>query len=303
MSRISHRKWTALLALVGAGLVASLVGCGPSPRSLSSPVQRGHEAPAEVIAEAQALWEGRLDRAKLDGAIAAWKRAVAVADDDAASWLMLSRATYFLGDSFMDLERTPKPVQARVFEDAAAYADRGLRALSARYERRRTGGAEVEVAAADLGPEAAPYLYYWALGTIRWAEKVGWTAGMKVYKPVGRVMEQVERLNPAFDHGGADRYLGAFYATAPSAAGGDPGKGRAYFERAIAQDPMYLDNYLVMAHRYAVTVHDGRLFEANVRFVALTPSAVIPDSIAEQEVTKVKAQRLAAAHPDLLGTR
>ncbi len=283
----------ARLRWVPLALVLLLVACGPKPMELSAQVTRGGAADVAARVEAERLWSQRLDEHQLRAAITAWKRAVATVDSDADSWLMLSRASYFLGDGFLDLSHAPDDEVARAFEDGAAYADRGLRALSPAYEARRQAGMAVDEAAADLGVEAVPYIYWWGLNAIRWADRRGFTAGLRVYKHVLHVMEQVQRLDPEYAHAGADRFLGAFYTDAPGVAGGDVDKGRAYLERAVALAPAYLETRVVLAERLAPKVHDVRLFEENLRLIHETPAAAVADSIPEQEIAKKKAARLA----------
>jgi TRAP transporter TatT component family protein len=281
-------------AIMRAALFLATVAtaCSPTPLELSAPIARGGSAAVPAREEADQLWADRLDEHKLRAAIAAWKRAVAVADDDADSWLMLARASYFLGDGFLDLAHAPDAEVTRTFAEGAAFADRGLRARLRSYEARRRAGLEVDEAAAGLGAEAVPFIYWWGLNTIRWADRVGWSAGLRVYKHVLRVMEEVRAVEPAYAHGGADRFLGAFYTEAPGVAGGDVERGRAHLERAIALAPGYLENREVVAERFARKVRSARIFDDNVRLVRETPSSVVPDAIPEQEIAKRKAARL-----------
>lgn len=277
----------ALLVLVLAG------ACGSSPESITTVVKRGGAPALAGRSEAEALWAERLDRARLEEAIAAYRRVTELADDDAASWLMLARAEYFLADEFLDPEHADNGLVTRTFERGAAAAERGLRARFPRFEARRRAGAEVDEAAADLGLEAVPYVYWWGLNAIRWADRKGWTAALHVYKPVNRVMEKVAHLWPEYEHGGADRYLGAFYAGAPAFAGGDAEKGRRHLTRALALSPAYLETYVVVAERLARPTHDQRLFDEALRVVRDTAASVVPDAIPEQEMAKRKARTLA----------
>ena len=257
------------------------------------PVRRGHATAPSAAAQADTLWADRLDRKSLEGAIAAWKQAVASADDDARSWLMLARAQYFLGDGFLDLEHADNDLVTQTFEDGATFADRGLRALSPTYEERRHDGLEVDEAAAGLGPEVVPFIYWWGLNAIRWADRKGWTAAARVYKHVLRCMEIVAALDPGFDHAGAERYFGAFYSAAPGLAGGDTDKGKTNIDRALARSPEYLGTWVVLADRYAKKVGDHALYEKARQHVLDTPSEAVPDSVPEQEIAKKKARMLA----------
>jgi hypothetical protein len=278
---------------------ALLSACAATPKTISAPVRHGDRAPSahdDAVEEAERMWNERLDPGMLRGAIEAWKRAVALADDDSRSWLMLARAEYFLADGFLDLEHAANDDVTKAFEDGAAYADRGLRALSREYEKRRHGGLEVDEASDGLGPESVPFIYWWGLNVIRWADRKGWATGAATYKHVQNVMERVEKLAPAFDHAGADRYFGAFYTDAPGLAGGDVAKGKEHLDQALLREPNYLENWVVIAQRYARKTKDGALYQKARQFVLDTPAAAVPDAVPEQEIAKKKARIL---RPDL----
>src|SRR5262249_28832316 len=140
------RRAPLLLALV-------LAACSPTPVQLTAPVARGGDTEVSARVEAERQWAGRLAQHKLPAAPPPWKRAVATDDGDAESWVMLARASYFLGDGFLDPAHAPDDEVLQTFEEGAAFADRGLRALSPIYEARRRAGLEVDEAAADLGAE------------------------------------------------------------------------------------------------------------------------------------------------------
>jgi hypothetical protein len=277
-----------LIAAVASGGAA----CGAAPRELATPVVRGRANATANVEEARRLWADRLDVNKLRGAIAAWRRAVELADDDAESWLMLARASYFLGDGFLDFEKADNALVTRTFEEGAAYADRGLRALSRTYEERRRAGQAVDEAAAGLGVYAVPFIYWWGLNIIRWADREGWAAGARTYKHVHRVMEMVAKLSPDYDHAGAQRYFAAFYVEAPGIVGGDVNRGKEHIDEALRLEPSYLDNWLVLAARYARKAKDASLYERARRMILDTPASAVPDAVPEMEIAKKKVRKM-----------
>jgi TRAP transporter TatT component family protein len=265
-------------------LLVLLAACGAAPREISAPVVHGtaaddHDA---AVAEAERLWPERGDEAKLRAAIAAWRRAVAAKDDDVASYEMLARAEFLLADNFL------AGAEAKhMFEECAALADRGLRARAPAFEARRRAGAEVDAAAADLGVEAAPLLYWWGLCAIRWADADGWTSSARMYKPVFRAIEQVGRLDPAYARGGADRFFGSARAEAPAIAGGSLKESLERFQRALAIDPTALQTRYELAAHYARKAGDARLYEETLRFIAETPAREPEDGFAKRRAAKL----------------
>src|SRR5262249_54069077 len=149
---------------------------------------------------------------------------------------------------------------------------------------------DVDEAAAALGADAAPLLYWWGQNAMRWADLAGRFTAARTYKVAKRVMEQVARLDPTYDHAGAERWLGSFYAEAPAIAGGDLRQSRVHFDRALALDPEFLGNHLDFAQRYARRAGDAAAYAASLERVRVTPARS-----PEEEIAKKKAARLGAA--------
>jgi hypothetical protein len=103
-------------------------------------------------------------------------------------------------------------------------------------------------------------------------------------------MEMVAQLEPDYDHAGADRYFGAFYTEAPGIAGGDVAKGKEHLDQALKLDPRYLENWVVLAERYARKAHDETLYERARRTILDTPADAVPDAVPEMEIAKKKAR-------------
>lgn len=273
--------------------VTLLIGCscGSTPTVLPGEVQRGKAVATEAVAEAEALWPERLDEAKLRAAIAAWRRAVAAADDDAKSWGRIAQASFFLADGIVAFDPARKDELVTLFGDGAAAAERGLKALIPEFERRRRDGAGVDEAAAALAPEAAaaavPLLYWWGLNAIRWADLSGWTSAAATYKPVLHVIEQVQRVDPGYDNGGADRYLGSFYAEAPGMAGGDIEKSRFHYERALALAPGNLLTRVAFAEHYAKKTHDAKAYEETLRALRAADAKTPEDAVAKKKAARL----------------
>ena len=281
--------------IVAIGLAAA---CGSAPRVIERPVARAPAASANddhgrAIAEAEAAFAQRLDEAALRRAIAAWTRAIALRETDAAAHAALARAWFFLADGHLAFDPARKDEMKRAYEQAAAYAERGLRALSPAFEQRRRAGASVDAAARDLGAPAAPLLYWWALCAIRWADLDGWTTAAGIYKEVFRVMELAGRLDPRVDHSGPDRFFGAARAESPAIAGGSLPESRRFFDRAVARDPDYLETQLQIARTLARRAGDRAMFEAALKKIATTPSDRVRDAVPEQEVARRKARTMA----------
>jgi hypothetical protein len=110
----------------------------------------------------------------------------------------------------------------------------------------------------DLAP------VFWAASA--WGSMLGQTNELDaaVDLPVIRaLMEHVVAVDPGYESATGLVFLGGVYAQTPPDFGGDPGKARAYFERALEltgrKSHVIHVNY---AKLYALTVGDQRLFRA-----------------------------------------
>jgi hypothetical protein len=129
---VAARSLAALIAL-GA--------CAATPKVDGRAIQRDNQPAGAAdhdlaVAEAKQHWEKRLDENEARAAVDAWKKAVKLKDDDPQAYLDLAHAEYFVADAFAS-----KDARMGLFEAGASDADRGLRALSQDYEKRRSAGA------------------------------------------------------------------------------------------------------------------------------------------------------------------
>ncbi len=280
-------------------LLLILCACGATPREIERAVVR--QTPAVdrhtvLWTQARAAWERRADEAALREAIARWREAVELRDDDHEAYAMLARAYFFLGDGFLVFDDSRKDELTDAFEQGLVYADRGLRALSPAYEERRRAGQNADEAIAGpglaLGRDAVPFLYWYAQNLLRWAHVRGRFTLMNTYKSAHRVMSVVERLDPDYYYGGPDRYFGSFLAGAPGIAGGDMDEARARFDASLRRAPAFFETRILLAELLAVKTHDKALYVSSLRYVLDTPVDVLPEIVPEQAKAKKKAEGL-----------
>jgi tetratricopeptide (TPR) repeat protein len=83
--------------------------------------------------------------------------------------------------------------------------------------------------------------------------------------------------NPGYEDAGALVFLGGFESSMPKAVGGDPAKGKAYFERALEltqrRNQIVQINYAML---YAVNQGDRALFLSLMREIVETPDQGAP---------------------------
>jgi hypothetical protein len=239
--------------------------------------------------EGDKLWLGRDEKASLEGAIAAWERALTASPADAGLLVKLARARYFLADGFLrgDLE-----AYLTSLEQGVAFAERALAAASPAFAASVKGGDPVMEAVEEVGPEGVPGLYWYATNLGKWSKAKSFAVMLGNKDTYRAAMERCLALDPAYFHGGPDRYFGAYYAVAPSFAGGDLGKSEEHFHRALVAAPDYLATKVLMAENLAVKKGDRALYERLLREVLAASDDVMPGLEPETRVEKQKAAEL-----------
>jgi hypothetical protein len=270
-------------SLVALALSASMIGCGASAKGLESKVQRGqvtadqasvHQA---LVAEGDAAWELRGDRAQLELAIQKWDQAVKSKDDDWETYAKLARATYLLADGWLFFEKDQPAGQAAylsMHERGYTYAERGMAAQSPDYEKRRMAGTKIDDAVKVVGRNGVALVYWYATNLGKWAKEKGFTTVLENKDRIFKLVSRVYEIGPDYFYGAADRYFGAFYAVAPKFAGGDVQKSYEHFQASLKAAPNYLGTYNLIAELYAPLedsaagkAADENAFKANLQII------------------------------------
>jgi tetratricopeptide (TPR) repeat protein len=159
--------------------------------------------------DADRLYSGRADLAMARAAASIWtERLARDAADFEAAW-KLARARYFLG--------------GRVREgEVRALFEAGVEA------------ARLAIAAQPARPEG----HFWLAANMGGlAETQGIRAGLRYRTPVKDALERVLELDPAFQHGSADRALGRWYFRVPALFGGSKQKSVEHLQRSLTYNP------------------------------------------------------------------
>jgi hypothetical protein len=284
----------ASLIIVWSLVVAA---CGGATEGMDKPISRGplaadqsaqHQA---LIAEGDAAWEKRADRAQLETAISKWSGAVALKDDDHATYAKLSRASYLLADGWLAFEADRGRFLA-THKQGMAHAERGMAAISPDFAQRRGTGMKPEDAAQVLGADAVPLMYWYATNLGKWAKAEGFSTTLKHKDAIFKIIQRVFELDRDYFFGAPDRYFGAFYAVAPTFAGGDLKKSNEHFGESLKREKRYMATYVLIAELYAPKVQDASMFDAHLKTVMDAPLDILPGYEAETAVEKRKAELL-----------
>ncbi|MEZ4404800.1 MAG: TRAP transporter TatT component family protein [Kofleriaceae bacterium] len=292
-------------AALGAALTLSLAGaaCGPSAATSGAAVRRGTVADAgayaTAVAAGDAAFAQRADRAQLEQAVVQYEAAVALKDDDYETYEKLARAEYLLADGWLYFEQAAdKQKFLDTYQKGFQYAERGLRARYPAIEERLNAGVDLKDAAALVDKAGIGLLYWYSTNLGKWGNAQDITVVLEYKDRIYAVMEHVYELDPQFFYGAADRYFGAYYAIAPSFAGGDLERSWNHFQTSIKYEPRYVATYNLIAEFYAPKKQDGALFDEMLGKVLAVPDDVIPELTAETKVEKRRAELLRKRRAD-----
>ncbi|MBI5209123.1 MAG: hypothetical protein HY927_04025 [Elusimicrobia bacterium] len=153
---------------------------------------------------------------------------------------------------------------------------------------------QTEAALTSLGKKDVPILFWTAYCWAGWVNLSRDNAEAVADLPKAvALMARARELDAAYQYGGADLFLGAYFASRPKLLGGDPEKAKLHFARAkeLTQG-RYLLAYLLEARYYAVAVQDPELFRGLLDQVKTLPAGSLPEARLADEVSKRKAAAL-----------
>ena len=109
---------------------------------------------------------------------------------------------------------------------------------------------------------------------------------------------RVGELDSSYFFAGPDRYWGAYYAVAPSFAGGDLDKSVTHFDKSLEAQPEYLGTKVLKASLYATKMQNPEMVDQLLDEVLAADPDVIPELGPENRAEQTKAQNLKANKSD-----
>jgi tetratricopeptide (TPR) repeat protein len=176
--------------------------------------------PARGVAadpDPDALYQQRADLARAREAVGIWEARLKANPRDFVSAWKTARATYWIG-----------PHEA---------SDAGRRTL----ERGVAAGKQ----ATAIAPDRADGYFWTAANMGALAESYGLRQGLKYRGAIKDALEQVVRIDPAFQRGSGYSALGRWYHMVPGLFGGSEARSEEYLRKALTYNPES-----VLAHFY-----------------------------------------------------
>lgn len=215
----------------------------------------------EQTADPDVLYAGREDLAQARRAAEVWQSRLAARSDDFDSAWKLARAHYWLGGHAPGAERR--------------------RALEEGIAAGRT--------AARLRPDR-PEGHFWTAANMgALAESFGMSQGLKYRGAIKEALLTVLKLDPAFQHGSADRALGRWYFKVPGLFGGSRQKSEAHLRQSLTYHPHSTASHFFLAE---TLLDAGRRDEARAELQRVLDAPPDADWAPEDREFKAKARAL-----------
>jgi hypothetical protein len=282
--------------LATASLAVALSACGASRQAgWDREVTRAEGDAVAVLEAAEAAWAERGDVESLRKAITLYEKAEAIEPGVRLDTsIRLARAYYLMADGH---HRGDSASQLKYYDLAVVWGERAM-AHSEAFRKEVEAGKPVEDAISVLGKEYAGAVYWAASGLGKWAKMKGFTTLLAQKNKVKKFMEYVSNVDPGYYYSGPARYWGAYYAIAPSFAGGDPERSKAEFEKSLAEQPLFLGTKVLMADTWAPKVQDKEAYRRLLQEVIDGDAEALADVIPEQKIEQEKARELIALIDD-----
>jgi hypothetical protein len=234
------------------------------------------------------LWAERHDSASLSRFIETTKTVTRHPAASRERWLKLARAEYLLAEFHTE----PGPERLRLYL-SAAHRSEAVLYLNPAYKdavSRRRASPEDGLSAIDRADLEAAHGF--AESLYRWSVEAGPERELKHRRTVSLFFNHLEKLEPGFSHGAADRHFAIEHARSRD---GDPEawkRSRARFDTLVRQHGDYFSNLVAFARFYARPTGDEALFKKLIDRVLKESPSGLADSIPEQILEQKRAKAL-----------
>ena len=289
--RYSGWMSATLAIVVCAGLIA---GCGGRKTSYVKADAAALTPEQQQLADAEAAWAQRDDKAQLETALAKWEAYLEHDPNNSQVLGMLARGYYLLGNGHAATEDEA----LTAYDTGASFGERGMAANDA-FRKCVSGGTKDYKCLEHLGSDDMLPTYWVYANVGKWSATKGFTYIVKNKSKLKAIADWVHATDNQFYYGAGDRILATYYAKAPAAFGGDLTKAKKHFDQSLAIEPNYLGTKVLMAQYYATKKQDPELFRQLLEEVLAADPNSIPELYPEQKLDQANAQKLLDKVDDL----
>ena len=277
-------------------IVTALVsGCAKHSATYEQGKATGTSEESQALyGEAIQLWNARDDGPHLTSALEKFEAAYNADPTNRDAAMMLTRGWYWHGDVKVD----DQEAKLAAWDTAVSWGGRCMAVNSEFTALLQKGDESERTAIRAMKEEDAGCLYWTASALGKWAKLKGFTTLLKHKDTVKAYITRVGELNASYFYAGPDRYWGAYYAVAPSFAGGDVTKSGEHFDKSLEAQPAYLGTKVLKASLYATKMQDPDLFDQLLSDVLAADADAIPELGPENRAEQAKAKKLQATKSD-----
>jgi tetratricopeptide (TPR) repeat protein len=244
-------------------LAAAALAVLPSLAAAQTPAPAG----STLIEESDALYAERADLAKAKEGLAKLEEALAAKEDAFSAYWRMARLSYWIGD------HTPtNDAKKEIFSKGIDYAKKAI----------------------ELGPDKPDGHFWLGVNYGVYGEARGKLKSLFLVKPIKEEMRRVLEIDPAYDHGGADRVLGRVFHEVPGIAGGSEKKSLEHLLKALEYGPHVGLNLLYIADTYLSL---NRVEDARQALQTLVDMEPMPDLLPETAQEKGQAAERLSKKP------
>jgi tetratricopeptide (TPR) repeat protein len=285
-------RYSRLATVVLAGAMLSACGSSRSTELFSEQrtLEKSGDA-APIAAQAEALWKGRAERAKAEGAIKLWEQAAKLDPTRADLQLALTYGYYFMANVHVRWDEDNEDAMRTIYEKGMKAGRNAVWLTSPKFAEQIKAGTKWEAAVGSVDKASVPGLYWYATNMGKWALLDGFTTILREKDHIAATMETCQKLDANYWHGGPDRYFGVYRTKIPF-PGGDLPASKAHFAKAVELAPGYLDTKVLFATNYAAKAQDEALFKKLLNEVIATADDVVPELVPENRNAKRLAKQL-----------
>lgn len=280
------KRWMPML------FVATLAACGGRASGLkaddANAVKTGDASP--LVAEGDALWAERADRAKADAAIKKWEAAAAQDPTRADVQLKLAYGYYFMANVHVKWDDDPEDAMRALFLKGVESAERAIKLESPEFAAKIKGGASWGEAVTSVPKAGIAGLYWYSTNLGKWGLLDGITTILAHKDDIFKTMDHVRSLDESFFYGAPHRYFGVYWAKLPF--GKDLKKSHLHFQTSMKLAPNYLETKVLFAEHWAARSDDEAIFKQVLKEVLDTADDVDPDLIPENKNAKRAAKAM-----------
>jgi tetratricopeptide (TPR) repeat protein len=224
---------------------------------------RGQAWQSSAAEDPDVLYASREDLANARRAAAVWTRRLESNPRDFEAAWKLARARYWIGGRAPEVER-------KAVLEAGISAGRAAVAL----EPKRPEG------------------HFWIAANMgALAESFGMRQGLKYRGDIKSELLIVLELDPAYQHGSADRALGRWYFKVPGLFGGSNKKSEEHLRKSLTYNPHSSSSHFFLAE---TLIDMGRTADARGELQKVIDAPVDPEWTPEDREFKEKATKLLA---------